>query len=137
MKQILLIDMDGVLAENDSENFKEKKYKKGFFLNKKPLKGAVEAFKILSNEYDCHIVSTPVWGNPNCWKEKREWVALHLGKEAEKRLTLTHHKHLFIGDLIIDDRIVHGVDKFKGKHIHFGQEEFPDWKTVLTYLIKK
>ena len=135
MKPILLIDMDGVLAENNAEDFKTQKYKKGFFLNKKPLKGAVEAFKLLSEQYNCHIVSTPVWSNPDCWKEKREWVEQYLGKEAYKKLTLTHNKHLMIGAILIDDRIVHGVDKFKGKHIHFGQEQFPDWDTVLTELI--
>lgn len=36
-----------------------------------PIEGAVEAFKQLSKNYKCHIVSTPVWGNPECWKEKR------------------------------------------------------------------
>ena len=135
MKQILLIDMDGVLAENESVNFEIRKYEKGVFLNKKPIEGAIKAFKMLSKKYDCHIVSTPVWGNPSCWKEKREWVDTHLGKEAHKKLTLTHNKHLFIGDIIIDDRTAHGVDKFKGRHIHFGQGKFPNWDTVLTDLI--
>ena len=136
MRKILLIDMDGVLAENESENFYKRKNEKGFFLNKRPIKGAVKAFKKLATMYECHIVSTPVWSNPNCWKEKREWVDIHLGNEGNKRLTLTHNKHLFIGDIIIDDRIIHGVDKFKGRHIHFGQERFPDWNTVLKDLIK-
>lgn len=135
MKKILLIDMDGVLAENESKDFDIRKKEKGFFLNKKPIEGAVEAFKKLAKKYECHIVSTPVWSNPNCWKEKRVWIETHLGKEAHKRLTLTHNKHLFIGDIIIDDTTKHGVDKFKGEHIHFGQEQFPDWETVLTHLI--
>lgn len=136
MKKILLIDMDGVLAEIDETTFQENKTKKGFFLNKKPLKGAVNAFNELNKYYECHIVSTPVWSNPNCWMEKREWVEIHLGKEAEKKLTLTHNKHLFIGDIIIDDTKRHGVEKFKGKHIHFGKTEFPNWEKVLKYLIK-
>ena len=135
MKKIVLIDMDGVLAENDSVNFKKRKYDIGYFKNKKPLNGAVEAFKKLANKYECHIVSTPVWGNPNCWKEKREWIEMYLGEDAHKKLTLTHNKHLFIGDIIIDDTTNYGVDKFKGRHIHFGQERYPDWNTVLKDLI--
>lgn len=135
MKKIVLIDMDGVLAENDVENFKLRKYEKGFFKNKKPLSGAVNAFKELSNKYECHIVSTPVWGNPDCWKEKREWVEFYLGKEVHKRLTLTHNKQLVKGDIIIDDTINYGVDKFNGEHIHFGQEKFPNWESVLAYLL--
>lgn len=122
MKKIVLIDMDGVLAENDVEYFKLRKHEKGFFKNKKPLNGAVNAFKELSKKYECHIVSTPVWGNPNCWKEKREWVEAHIGKDVHKRLTLTH-------------TLNYGVDKFNGEHIHFGQEKYPDWESVLAYLI--
>ena len=129
--------MDGVLAEINTKKFQENKNKKGFFPNKKPLKGAVDAFKKLSKYYECHIVSTPVWSNPNCWKEKRLWVEKYLGNNAKKRLTLTHNKHLFIGDIIIDDTKNHGVDKFKGEHIHFGTKKFPNWDIVIEYLIIK
>ena len=38
------------------------------------------------------------------------------------------------GDYIIDDRLKNGVDKFDGKHIHFGTEEFTDWESVLKFL---
>jgi hypothetical protein len=30
---------------------------------------------------------------------------------------------------------VNGAGEFKGEHIHFGQEKFPDWKSVLEYLL--
>lgn len=134
MKKILLIDMDGVLVELGKESFEENKRKNGFFLNQKPVKGAQEAFKKLSLIYDCYIVSTPVWSNPECWKEKRLWVEKHLGKQAEKRLVLTHHKNLIKGDYLIDDSFKHGVDKFQGEHIHFTSREFSTWKNVLDYL---
>ena len=39
-----------------------------------------------------------------------------------------------MGDYLIDDQIANGVDKFKGEPIHFGQERFPDWKSVCAYL---
>ncbi|MBI9058289.1 MAG: hypothetical protein JEZ01_11025 [Labilibaculum sp.] len=135
MKKILLIDMDGVLVELNSENWAKKRLEKGYFLNNKPIEGSIKAFEILSVKYDCHIVSTPVWDNPDCWKEKRLWVEKYLGEKAKKRLTLTHNKNLFKGDYIIDDSGDHGVDKFKEKHIHFGSDKFPDWNSVLEYLM--
>ncbi|PCH72398.1 MAG: hypothetical protein COB98_11830 [Flavobacteriaceae bacterium] len=135
MKKTLLIDMDGVLAENDAKNFKSRKYDIGYFINKKPIPGAVEAFQKLTDKFDCHIVSTPVWGNPNCWSEKRLWVEKHLGSNAYKKLTLTHNKQQFKGDFIIDDTENYGVGDFEGEHIHFGQGEFKNWESVLSYLL--
>lgn len=134
MEKILLIDMDGVLVELGNGLFEENKIKKGFFINQKPVKGAQEAFQKLSLVYKCYIVSTPVWSNPECWKEKRLWVEKYLGKQAEKRLVLTHHKNLIRGDYLIDDSFTHGVDKFKGEHIHFGSKKFDSWKKILDYL---
>ena len=37
----------------------------------------------------------------------------------------------------MDDRRFNGASEFQGKWIHFGSNEFPDWKTVLNYLKKK
>lgn len=133
-KKIVLIDMDGVLVELGDGNFKDNKNKIGFFENNKPIKDAINAFKELSAKYDCYIVTTPVWSNPNCWMEKRLWVETHLGLEAKKRLILTHHKNLIKGDIIIDDTINHGVDKFEGKQIMFGKEPYQNWKQILEYL---
>jgi len=36
---------------------------------------------------------------------------------------------------LIDDRTVNGAGEFQGVHIHFGQEKFPNWKSVLDYLL--
>ena len=35
----------------------------------------------------------------------------------------------------IDDRTANGAGQFKGEHIHFGSEKFPDWNSVLAYLL--
>jgi 5'-nucleotidase len=136
-KPILLFDMDGVLVEIGTEDFQTHKNKQGFFLNKPPIAGAIESFKLLSSYFNCQIVSTPVWSNVHCWSEKRIWVGQHLGEHATKRLTLTHNKQLFIGDYLIDDMFRHGVDEFTGEHIHFGSEKFPDWNIVVQYLLGK
>lgn len=55
---------------------------------------------------------------------------------AYKRLILTHHKNLNKGDFLIDDRDKNGAKDFEGEHIWFGKPEFPDWKTVVDYLLK-
>ena len=52
-----------------------------------------------------------------------------------KQVILSHHKNLNQGDYLIDDRTANGAGKFKGKHIHFGTEKFPDWESVLKYLL--
>lgn len=59
----------------------------------------------------------------------------HLPEVAFKRLILTHHKDLNAGDFLIDDRTKNGVQRFRGEHIHFGQEPFLDWPAVVTYLL--
>jgi 5'-nucleotidase len=46
----------------------------------------------------------------------------------------SHNKHLNQGDYLIDDRKANGAGDFKGMHIHFGTDEFPDWAAVLKYL---
>ncbi len=55
---------------------------------------------------------------------------------AYKRLILTHHKELNKGDFLIDDRDANGAGSFEGEHIWFSSPRFPDWKTVIEYLMK-
>ena len=57
------------------------------------------------------------------------------GKIAHKRLILSHHKNLNLGDFLIDDRTVNGASLFQGEHIHFGTDGFPDWASVCNYLL--
>lgn len=107
----------------------------GIFALMNPMPGAVEAFERLAQKYDIYILSTAPWNNPTAWSDKVKWVQKYLGEVAYKRLILSHHKNLCKGDYIIDDRTRHGVDIFEGEHIHFGTERFPDWDSVLAYLI--
>ena len=107
------------------------------FLDPPPMKGAVDAFNKLvkSDKYDVYILSTAPWNNPDAWMQKRKWVMKHLGDGSYKRLILSHHKHLNMGDYLIDDRTKNGAGKFKGELIQFGKEKFPDWSAVLKYLL--
>jgi 5'-nucleotidase len=107
----------------------------GIFGLMEPMQYAIESYHLLANKYETYILSTSPWLNPSAAHDKIIWVQKHLGEVAKKTLILTHHKNLNIGDYLIDDRTVNGVDKFKGEHIHFGQERFPDWKAVCAYLL--
>lgn len=152
-KKVILVDMDGVLVKEPTKEHEEEKRRKigrrgrkdatdehhihwsdipEIFLDLEPMDGAIDAYNKLSQDYELYIVSTPPWNNPSAWSDKRRWVEKHL-PSATKRLFLTHNKHMVIGDYLIDDRLKNGVDKFPGKHIHFGQPPFENWSKVLDY----
>ena len=148
MKKILYIDMDNVLVDFPSafkklpqetlDQYEENRDDiDGIFSLMEPMPGAVEAFEKLSEKYETYILSTAPWDNPSAWTDKLLWVKKHLGESAYKRLILTHHKNLNSGDYLVDDRTKNGADKFNGEHIHFGEDNFPDWDVVLEYLMKK
>ena len=142
----LYLDMDNVLVDFPSGiaklseqelNEYDGRYDEvpGIFSLMSPMPGAISAFNKLVKKYDTYILSTAPWENPSAWSDKLLWVKEYLGAPAHKRLILSHNKHLNSGDFLVDDRLKNGVDKFRGKHIHFGTEEFPNWEKVLSYLI--
>ena len=146
-KKILYFDMDNVLVDfksgidrEDPETLKTYEGRldevPGIFSLMDPMPGAIEAFKTLSEVYDAYILSTAPWLNPTAWSDKLLWVRKYLGEAAYKRLILSHHKDLNIGDYLIDDRRKNGAADFTGELIEFGSERFPDWKSVVDYLMK-
>ena len=50
-------------------------------------------------------------------------------------MVITHRKDLCQGDYLIDDRGKNGTSEFAGEWIEFGSEKFPDWNSVLDYLV--
>ncbi len=145
-KKIVYIDMDNVLVDFPSafskidktifEQYEDKDDIPGIFKLMEPLKGALESFATLSEKFDVYILSTAPWNNPSAWSDKLEWIKKYLGEDARKRLILTHHKNLNKGDYLIDDRTKNGASEFEGEHIHFGTEKFPDWNSIVEYLLK-
>ena len=149
----LFIDMDGVLVNFQSgiDKLDEKtkaEYEShlddvpGIFALMDPMLGAVEAVHRLAEKYDLYILSTAPWNNPTAWRDKLNWVKKHFGgcdgDVFYKRLILSHHKNLCQGDFLIDDRPNKcGADQFVGEVIHFNSEKFPDWKSVVEYLMEK
>ena len=109
----------------------------GIFALMDPLPDAIESYKELSMLFDTYILSTSPWENDTALADKLNWVKKYLGDVAYKRLIFSHHKNLSMGDYLIDDRTANGAGNFKGEHIHFGQEQFRDWKCVVNYLKTK
>jgi 5'-nucleotidase len=146
INKILYVDMDNVLVDFPSafpyidkdllEKYVDNKDDiPGIFSLMAPLDGAIDAYQKLSTKFDTYILSTAPWDNPSAWSDKVAWVKKHLGEFAHKRLILSHNKDLNRGDYLIDDRLKNGAAEFKGEHIHFGREPFPDWQAVLAYLL--
>lgn len=153
MKKIILVDMDGVLVKSPSQEQEDTKRRKmgrkgrkegteehqihwsdipDIFSDLEPMEGAIESYIKLSQDYDLYVVSTSPWNNSSAWTDKKKWIEKHL-PIANKRLFLTHNKHMIRGDYLIDDRLKNGAEKFPGKLIHFGQEPFENWDKVLNY----
>ena len=147
-KKMVYVDMDSVLVDfkhaligrgldpdmDDADDIG------GLFSEMVPLEGAIEAFKTLRSmkKFDVYILSTAPWNNPSAWYDKLQWVKRYLGKDAKKRLILSHRKDLNWGSYLIDDRPNNGAKEFgeiEGQQwIHFGSDRFPDWQTILDFL---
>jgi hypothetical protein len=107
----------------------------------RPMPGAVEAVYKIAKKYDVYILSTSPWKNPTGLQDKQNWVKKHFGEGADgvfyKRLIISHHKDLNKGDYLIDDRTKNGAGEFGGELIQFGTALFPDWPSVVDYLMQK
>jgi len=143
-KPILLIDQDDVIVDffgaavidlrkNPAIKFPQSQYK--FFEKLQPIKGAIESIKMLQEHFDVCILTRPSVHNPLCYTEKRVSIETHLGFEICVNLILCYDKTMVMGDYLVDDSIHTGRFKPVWEHIHFGTIEYPDWESVLKYLM--
>jgi len=156
-KKIILIDMDGVIADFGKELKKLKTSNKistdllkhpdlieGIFKELTPINGAIESIIKIhdSGLSDLFIATTAPWGNPGSLTDKRLWIENHFGDLFKNKMFVTHRKDMLIGDYLIDDRLANGAESFKGELLRFGWDyenkkwnEFRDWNSILNFLL--
>jgi len=148
IKKKIFIDLDGVVADfvtamNTDSLRKDIRYAHdpasipGIFRHLKPIDAAIKSVEKLlkSLKYDVYFLSTAPWNNPSAWTDKRLWIEEQFGDKINRRLILTHRKDLVMGDILIDDRPNNGAKNFQGEWIHFGSKDFPDWNSIIKYLL--
>ena len=143
---IVYIDMDDVLCNFSLQHKLERaadpdiiypQSQYGFFAKLPEIDGAVEAVNALitNDRYDPYILTAPSVINPLCYTEKRVWIEEKFGIDFAHKLIISPNKSLLKGHYLIDDNITgKGQESFEGEVLHFGQDRFPDWKTVREYL---
>jgi 5'-nucleotidase len=144
MKKIVGIDMDNTMfdfnsafelaiTKNPSIQYPQSQY--GFFANLEPIPGAIDGYFQLKEKFHVKIVTRPSVWNPLCYTEKRVSVEKHLGFDECENLIEICDKTLFAGDYLIDDMPQEGLLDPSWGQIMFGSKEFPDWTSVLKYLM--
>lgn len=149
-RKICFIDMDGTIAafkkeaeiwaKNEGITTKEfidqKMYRQRYFYSGLELiDNAKEAVNKLSEVYEIRFLSAPSWESPYSFTEKRIWIEEKFGDFATNKMDLTRRKDLSMGHFLVDDRLEYGAVDFIGEHIMYGSEQFPDWDSVLRYLL--
>jgi 5'(3')-deoxyribonucleotidase len=145
MKKIVYVDMDNVLfnfskardealLRNPSIAFPHSQV--DFFRKLEPIENAMWSIKTLDKHFDTYILTAPSTLNPMSYMEKMLCIRDHLGQAFIEKLIISKHKHLNKGDYLIDDMASGcGQDKFEGELIQFGSEKFPNWQSVINYLV--
>ena len=148
IKMILYVDMDNVMCDFSGAKERElwgnpdiahPQSQFDFFRKLYEINGAVDALIDFAEAgIDVYILTAPSTMNPMSYTEKMLWVRDHLGPWWVERLIISKHKHLNVGDYLVDDMASGcGQEKFEGELIQFGSERFPNWQVVKDYVLGK
>ena len=130
-RKIVFFDMDNVLVDFESALYADKiknlvpKYESvvdgvkrtnyddipEIFSYSKPVEGAVEALKAISQKFEVFIISHASWANPVSWSNKLEWVKKYFDSDNVngtfyKRLVLAQDRDV---TTMTDSYLVEGV----------------------------
>jgi 5'-nucleotidase len=145
-KEKVYVDMDGVMCnfddassqariDNPTQLYPQSQW--GFFLKLAEIPGAVEGIRKLQEKYDVWVLTRPSFKNVNCFTEKAQWILDHYDFQLLEKTIMCGDKSLLKGEYLIDDRNTDKQSEFEGEWIEFGSYKFPDWKTVVNYLMNK
>jgi hypothetical protein len=141
---VVYVDMDDTIFNykkaywaslqiNPGNKWPQSQYK--FFEDLEPIPGAIDGVNTLKTKYKVFILTRPSVLNPLSYTEKRVSIEKHLGFDMCNNLLLCPDKTIARGNYLIDDVIQNGHFIPEWEHIHFGTEKFPDWNSVLNYLM--
>lgn len=101
-----IIAFDAGSFVEDKENFYDIMREPHFFgPERKAQPGAIEGFRELcETDHDVHIVTSPHAKSLYSERDKKAWVLHHLPFFDPKKITMTHFKHLYVCDVLLDDR---------------------------------
>lgn len=108
-----------------------------FYAELEPVDGALEAILLIESDprYQVYFCTAPSVKNRLCYTEKADSIHRILGEEWLHRLFIAPDKSKMSEGILIDDsERGRGQEKYKGKFIHFGSEDCPDWEAVLDKL---
>lgn len=138
----VLADFDGGIGRDDFEWNPPEMYRKQFFFNLKPVRGAKAAIKALMKipNVQLFIASIPVTrpgGLPSA-TDKLRWLEKHFPYLLQ-HFALVTDKMIVKGDYLVDDHPSNPrVKDFPGEIIYFNQKTpLRSWKNVVKYLKDK
>ena len=118
----------------------------GIFSYSKPVEGAVEALKVISQKFEVFIISHASWANPVAWSNRQDWVKKYFDSDNVngtfyKRLVLAQDRDV---TTIADSYLVEGAPSHGGGHrlgcnviyLNKTNGDFRDWSSVVKHLMK-